>query len=89
MKLKPPDLLAYALRHYAGQCKVHDARNCYVDSKRGKDGAEGTVTLHVPDEILLALRGPPADERFKLLLVTVPREVEERSRSLIVLAGEA
>lgn len=83
------DLLAYALKHYAGQCRVHDARACYADSKRGKDGLEGTVTLHVPDEILLALRGPPADERFKLLLVVVPRDVEERSESLILLPGEA
>ena len=87
--MNPADLLTYALEKYAARCKVRDARACYADSKRGKDGVEGTVTLHVPDEILLALRGPPADERFKLLLVTVPREVEQRSVSLIVLPGEA
>ncbi len=89
MRLKPPDLLTYALENYPSSCKVEDARNHYADSKRGKDGVPGTVTLYVPDEILMALRGPVADERFKMLLVAVPREVEERSQSLIVLPGEA
>ena len=45
------------------------------------------MTLSVPDEVVKSLKGN-RDDRDLVLLVRVPKEILERSESLIVLPGE-
>ena len=45
------------------------------------------MQLSVPDEVVKSLRGR-REEKDLVLLVRVPKEILERSESLIVLPGE-
>jgi hypothetical protein len=42
----------------------------------------------VPDDVVKSLKGGRKEDRDLVLLVRVPRQVQERSESLIVLPGE-
>jgi hypothetical protein len=60
-----------------------------TDSARQNAKRPAYVTLSVPDEIVKNLRGSRSnEERDLVLLVRVPKEILERSESLIVLPGE-
>ena len=59
-----------------------------LDSARGNDKRPAYVKLAVPDDFVKALRGPADRRRDLWLLVRVPKEVQERSESRIVLPHE-
>jgi hypothetical protein len=59
-----------------------------IESARKNDKRDAYVKLSVPDEIVKGLRGNRSADQDLVMLVIVPKEVEQRSESLIVLPGE-
>ena len=59
-----------------------------IESARKNDKRDAYVKLAVPDEVVKGLRGNRAEEKDLVMLVIVPKEVEQRSESLIILPGE-
>ncbi len=86
--MKPADLLNFALEKHSGAVAVCDVRDYCLDSVRGRDGGPGKLTAQMPDNIVQSLRGPADKAGFRLLYVAIPRRVEERASSRIVLLGE-
>ncbi len=89
----PPDpgdarrTLLFALDKYPERIQAIDLAELVIESARENPKRPAYVKLAVPDDWVKALRGPrEGDNRW--LLVEVPREVEERSRSAIILPGE-
>lgn len=79
--------LLFALEHYPERIQAVDLRELVMESARSNPKRPAYVKLAVPDEWIKALRGPrEGDSRY--LLVEVPREVDDRSKSSIVLPGE-
>jgi hypothetical protein len=83
----PRKSLTYALEKYPERVELVPIRELVTDSARQNPKRPAYVTLHVPDEIVKGLRGRP-DDTDLVLLVRVPREILERSESLILLPGE-
>jgi len=79
--------LTYALEKYPERVEVVPIEKLVTDSARQNPKRPAYVTLAVPDEIVKSLKGA-RDSRDLVLLVRVPKEVLERSESLIVLPGE-
>ena len=79
--------LTYALEKYPQRVEVVPIEKLVTDSARQNPKRPAYVTLAVPDEIVKGLKGA-RDSRDLVLLVRVPKEVLERSESLIVLPGE-
>ena len=82
------DFLAFAVANYPGKVEVGDARDAYVDSKREQTGSPATLTLACPDEVALALRNAPNKATCRYLMVKIPRSIERRAESRLVLPGE-
>jgi hypothetical protein len=59
-----------------------------VESARKNDKRDAYVKLAVPDEVVKGLRGSHSAEQDLVMLVIVPKDVQHRSESLIVLPGE-
>ncbi len=79
--------LLFALDHYPERIQAIDLAELVIESARENPKRPAYVKLAVPDDWVKALRGPrESDNRW--LLVEVPREVEERSQSSIILPGE-
>lgn len=83
----PRKALAYALEKYPERVEMVPLEDVVIDSARQNPKRQAYVTLAVPDEVVKSLKGK-RDTRDLLLLVRVPKEVLERSESLIVLPGE-
>jgi hypothetical protein len=83
----PLKSLTYALEKYPERVELVPIRELVTDSARQNPKRPAYVTLSVPDEIVKGLRGRP-DDTDLVLLVRVPREILERSESLILLPGE-
>ena len=83
----PWKALTYALEKYPERVEVVPLEQLVTDSARQNPKRPAYVTLAVPDEIVKGLKGTK-DSRDLVLLVRVPKEVLERSESLIVLPGE-
>jgi len=83
----PREALEYALEKYPERVELIPIRELVSDSARQNPKRPAYVTLHVPDEVVKGLRGRQEDTDL-VLLVVVPKEVLERSESLIVLPGE-
>ena len=83
----PLKSLAYALEKYPERIELVPIRELVTESARQNAKRPAFVKLDVPDEIVKGLRGRPEDTDL-VLLVRVPREVRERSESLILLPGE-
>ena len=83
----PLKALSYALEKYPERVEMVPVEELVTDSARQNPKRPAYITLAVPDEVVKSLRGSRED-RDLLLLVRVPKEVQERSESLIVLPGE-
>ncbi len=83
----PLKALIYALDKYPERVEMVPIEELVTDSARQNPKRPAYITLAVPDEVVKSLRGSRED-RDLLLLVRVPKAVQERSESLIVLPGE-
>jgi hypothetical protein len=83
----PRKALAYALEKYPERVEMVPIEQIVTDSARQNPKRPAYVTLAVPDEVVKSLKGN-RDDRDLVLLVRVPREILERSESLILLPGE-
>jgi hypothetical protein len=83
----PLKSLAYALEKYPERVEMVPIEQLVTDSARQNAKRPAYVTLAVPDEVVKSLKGN-RDDRDLVLLVRVPKEILERSESLIVLPGE-
>ena len=79
--------LAFALEKYPQRVEIAPVSQLVMDSARKNDKRPAYLKLAVPDEIVKALRGSREPEDL-VLLVRVPKEVQERAESPIVLPGE-
>ncbi len=81
--------MSYALEKYPERVEMVPIEQLVTDSARQNPKRPAYVTLAVPDEIVKNLKGSRGGEdRDLVLLVRVPKEILERSESLIVLPGE-
>ncbi|HSU84286.1 MAG TPA: hypothetical protein VLR69_17850 [Thermoanaerobaculia bacterium] len=83
----PRKALAYALEKYPERVEMVPLEQIVTDSARQNPKRPAYVTLAVPDEVVKSLKGN-RDDRDLVLLVRVPKEILERSESLILLPGE-
>ena len=83
----PRDHLAYALDKYKERVEVAELSELVIDSARQNAKRPAYVKLAVPDEVVKSLRGSRRQNDL-MLLVRVPREVQDRADSPIVLPGE-
>lgn len=79
--------LLFALDKYPERIQAIDLDQLVLESARQNEKRPAYVKVAVPDEWVKSLRGPREGQN-RLLLVEVPREVEERSESSIILPGE-
>jgi hypothetical protein len=88
----PRKALSYALEKYPERVEMVPIEQLVTDSARQNAKRPAYVTLSVPDEIVKNLKGSRSgrgdEDRDLVLLVRVPKEILERSESLIVLPGE-
>lgn len=90
MQNNPLKALSYALDKYPERVEIVPIEQLVTDSARQNAKRPAYVTLAVPDEVVKNLKGgrDGRDDRDLVLLVRVPKEVQQRSESLIVLPGE-
>lgn len=81
------ETLLFALEKYPDKIQAIDLEELVIESARQNPKRPAYVKVAVPDEWVKALRGP-RQGRNRWLLVEVPRDVEERSGSSIILPGE-
>ena len=84
----PVKTLLYALDKYPEKVAMIPIQELLVESARKNDKRDAYVKLAVPDEVVKGLKGSRGEEKDLVMLVIVPKEVQERSESLIVLPGE-
>ncbi len=85
----PRQSLAFALEKYPEKIQVVPLDKLLMESARRNDKRPAYVKLAVLDEVVKALRGSPHKRKDLVFLVSIPREVRERSESRIILPGEA
>ena len=83
----PRRALAFALEKYPERVQAIDLAELVIESARQNAKRPAYLKIAVPDEWVKALRGPREGRNLQLL-VEVPREVEDRSESSIILPGE-
>ena len=81
--------LAFALEKYPERVQATPIDKLLMESARHNDKRPAYLKLAVPDEVVKALRGSPDRRQELLFLVSIPKEVQERSESRIILPGEA
>lgn len=81
------DTLKFALDKYPERVSTTPVKRLLMDSARQNAKRPAYVKLAVPDNLVKALRGSAESEEL-LLLVSVPRELESRADSRIVLPNE-
>ena len=84
----PQEALLYAVQKYPERLGVLPLEQAVTDSARSNARRPAYVKLAVSDELVKALRGPADRRKDLLLLVSIPKEVLERSESSIILPGE-
>jgi len=84
----PLKALTFALEKYPQKVAMIPIREVVLESARQNDKRPAWVKLAVPDEVVKGLKGSRTGEGDLVMLVMVPKEVSERSESLIVLPGE-
>ena len=90
MKAPPEDprpAFDFALAKYPERMEVSRLEDVLLSSARQSGGKPARVELGLSDEAVKNLRGEPA-RRDLYLLVRIPREVVERSKSTILLPSE-
>jgi hypothetical protein len=81
------ETLRFALEKYPERVSATPVRELLMDSARQNAKRPAYVKLAVPDDFVKRLRGSVEGEEV-VLLVSVPREVESRASSRIVLPNE-
>lgn len=84
----PLKSLTFALEKYPEKVAMIPLRELLLESARKNDKRTAWVKIAVPDEIVKGLKGNRNEEGDLVMLVVVPKEVSERSESLIILPGE-
>ena len=84
----PSQALAFAVEKYPERVTALPADRILMESARQNDKRPAYVKLAVPDEMVKALRGSADKSKDLVLLVSVPKEILERSESRIILPGE-
>ena len=84
----PWKALTYALDKYPEKVAMIPLQELLLESARKNDKRPAYVKLAVPDEVVKGLKGGRDEEKDLVMLVIVPKEVQQRSESLIVLPGE-
>jgi hypothetical protein len=79
--------LAFDLEKYPERVQAIDVAELVIESARQNAKRPAYLKIAVPDEWVKALRGPREGRNLQLL-VEIPRDVEERSESSIILPGE-
>ncbi len=83
----PRQLLAYALETYPEKVEVAPVEQLVMESARQNAKRPAYLKLAVPDDLVKQLRGQ-REQRDMVLLLRLPREVQDRAESPIVLPGE-
>ncbi|MCP4202932.1 MAG: hypothetical protein GY769_13500 [bacterium] len=81
------ETLKFALEKYPERVSATPVSRLLMDSARQNAKRPAYVKLAVPDDLVKALRGS-VEGKEMLLLVSVPREIESRADSRIVLPSE-
>ena len=81
------ETLQFALDKYPERVSATPLARLVMDSARQNAKRPAYVKLAVPDDLVKSLRGSAASQDI-VLLVSVPRELEARADSKIVLPGE-
>lgn len=81
------DTLRFALEKYPAKVEVAELGSLVMESARQNSKRPAFVKLAVPDEMVKALRGTRESSDL-VLLIRLPKEVEERADSPIILPGE-
>jgi hypothetical protein len=84
----PLRALTYALDKYPEKVAMIPLQELVLESARRNEKRPAYVKLAVPDEVVKGLKGGREEDKDMVLLVIVPKEVQQRSESLIVLPGE-
>jgi hypothetical protein len=84
----PAEAILYALEKYPERVGLVPLEKLVVESARENDKRPAYLKLSVPDEMVKALRGSADRRKDLLLLVSIPKEVMERSESSIILPNE-
>jgi hypothetical protein len=79
--------LAFALDKYPQRVEVVPLEELVMESARENPRRPAFVKLALPDAAVQSLRSGGGEDL--LLLVRIPREVQDRSTSPIILPGEA
>ena len=80
-------LLRFALESYPDRVETADVGDLLLEAARRNAKRPAYLKLAVPDEVVKGLRGSRPSGR-RVLLVSVPDDVEARADSPIVLPGE-
>jgi len=81
------EILKFAIEKYPQRVEAAAADRLLIDSARQSAKRPAYLKLAVPDEVVKSVRGP-AGSKDIVLLVKVPREIESRAESRIVLPNE-
>ncbi len=81
------ETLKFALEKYPERVSATPVKKLLMDSARQNAKRPAYVKLAVPDDLVKGLRGSVESEEM-ILLVSVPREIETRVDSRIVLPNE-
>jgi hypothetical protein len=84
----PLKSLTFALEKYPEKVAMIPLRELLLESARKNDKRTAWVKIAVPDDVVKGLKGNRDQEGDLVMLVVVPKEVSERSESLIILPGE-
>ncbi len=84
----PSQALAFAVEKYPERVMAVPVQKLMMESARQNDKRPAYVKLAVSDDMVKALRGTPDKSKDLVLLVSIPKEILERSQSRIILPGE-
>ncbi len=84
---RPDQELRFALEKYPEKLEVVPVEELLLDSARQNERRPAWLKIALPDTVVKSLRGRQED-REKVYLVRIPREVSDRADSRIVLPGE-
>lgn len=82
------EALLFALEKYPERLEIVPLEDLVTETARQNARRSAYVKLSLPDEVVKSLRGSSERRKDMLLLVSVPKEVQERSESPIILPGE-
>ncbi len=84
----PSQALAFAVEKYPERVMAVPVQKLMMESARQNDKRPAYVKLALPDDAVKALRGSQDKSKDLVLLVSIPKEILERSESRIILPGE-